>query len=142
MTGRDSDDGGDVPAEIAELAGRIFDMARSGQADTLAAYIAAGVPVNLANSAGDTLLMLAAYHSQPAAVQVLTRLGARVDQANDRGQTPLAGAVFKDDAEVVRLLIEAGADPLAGRPNAVDTATMFGRNSYLQLFDGLAHRHL
>jgi uncharacterized protein len=81
MPSPSSADSGDVPAEIAELAGRIFDMARSGETDTLAAYIAAGVPVNLANSAGDTLLMLAAYHSHPATVQALTRLGARVDQA-------------------------------------------------------------
>jgi uncharacterized protein len=45
---------------IEELAGRLFDMARSGDTATLAAYLDAGVPVNLTNGAGDTLVMLAA----------------------------------------------------------------------------------
>ncbi|MGC2654014.1 MAG: ankyrin repeat domain-containing protein [Mycobacterium sp.] len=128
----------DVPDEIAELAGRLFDMARSGNAATLAAYLDAGVPVNLTNSAGGTLLMLAAYHGHPATVQALTRRGAEVDRANDRGQTPLAGAVFKGHDEVVRVLVEAGAIPSAGRPNAVDTARMFGRTGYLEMFNGFA----
>lgn len=126
----------DVPAEVAEMAGRLFDMARSGNAAMLAAYLDAGVPVNLTNSAGDTLLMLAAYQGHPATVQALTRRGADVDLANDRGQTPLAGAVFKGEDEVVRLLVEAGANPYAGRPNAVDTARMFERNGYLEMFGG------
>jgi ankyrin repeat protein len=44
-------------------------LARSGDADALAAYIDAGVPVNLTNDKGDTLLMLAAYHGHEAAVR-------------------------------------------------------------------------
>jgi uncharacterized protein len=126
-------------ADIAELAGRLFDMARSGDAETLAAYLDAGVPVNLTNAAGDTLVMLAAYHGHPATVQALAKRGADVNRANDRGQTPLAGAVFKGEDEVVRLLFQAGADPSAGTPTAIDTASMFGRTEYLELFSG-AHQ--
>ncbi|MFE4462784.1 ankyrin repeat domain-containing protein, partial [Nocardia tengchongensis] len=48
--------------EVLELAGKIFDLARTGDAATLAAYLDAGVPVNLTNDNGDTLLMLAAYY--------------------------------------------------------------------------------
>ena len=129
----DADSDG-VPDQIAELARRVFDMARSGDTLSLAAYLDAGVPLNLTNSAGDTLIMLAAYHGHPTTVQALTQRGAHVDRANDRGQTPLAGAVFKGDDEVVRLLIVAGANPLAGRPSAVDTARVFGRTDYLELF--------
>jgi hypothetical protein len=76
---------------IAELAGRLFDMARSGESATLAAYLDAGVPVNLTNGAGDTLVMLAAYHGHPGTVRALTDRGADVNRVNDRGQTPLAG---------------------------------------------------
>jgi uncharacterized protein len=129
------DDNDEIPAEVADFAARLFDMARSGDASTLAAYVDAGVPVDLANSAGDTLLMLAAYHGHPATVQALTQRGARVDQVNDRGQTPLAGAVFKGEDAVVRLLVEAGADPLAGQPSAVAAAHLFGQTGYLQLFE-------
>ncbi|WP_018330506.1 ankyrin repeat domain-containing protein [Actinomycetospora chiangmaiensis] len=121
------------PTEVSELAGRVFDMARHGDADTLAAYVDAGVPVNLTNDAGDTLLMLAAYHGHAPAVRALTARGADVDRVNDRGQAPLAGAVFKGEDDVVRALVDAGADPLSGHPTAVDTARMFGREDLLTL---------
>ena len=32
---------------VVELAGRVFDLARGGHTDELAAYVDAGVPVNL-----------------------------------------------------------------------------------------------
>ncbi|MDT5186483.1 MAG: uncharacterized protein QOJ20_2098 [Mycobacterium sp.] len=124
----------DVPENVAELAGRLFDMARTGAAATLAAYLDAGVPVDLTNSKGDTLVMLASYYGHPETVQVLTSRGADVNRANDRGQTPLAGSVFKGEDEVVRLLLDAGADPYAGGPNAVDTARVFGQTGYLDMF--------
>ncbi len=120
--------------EIAELAGRLFDMARTGNAETLAAYLDAGVPVDLTNGAGDTLVMLASYHGHPETVRALTERGADVNRPNDRGQTPLAGAVFKGEDDVVALLVAAGADPAAGDPSAIDTAQMFGRVGYLELF--------
>jgi ankyrin repeat protein len=119
---------------VADLAGRLFDMARTGDAETLAAYLDAGVPVNLTNAAGDTLVMLASYYGHPDVVRVLTAGGADVDRPNDRGQTPLAGAVFKGEDDVVRLLVDAGADPDAGTPSAVATAQAFGQTAYLDMF--------
>ncbi|WP_415948451.1 ankyrin repeat domain-containing protein [Streptomyces sp. KLOTTS4A1] len=120
--------------EVVELATKIFDLARQGETETLAAYVDAGVPVNLANDRGDSLVMLAAYHGHPAAVRVLLERGADADRANDRGQTPLAGAVFKGETEVIRALLDGGADPAAGTPSAVDTARMFGKADLLELF--------
>jgi len=120
--------------DIAELAGRLFDMARSADAATLAAYLYAGVPVNLTNGTGDTLVMLAAYHGHLETVRTLTERGADVNRRNDRGQTPLVGAVFKGEDDVVELLVAAGAGPAAGHPTAIDTAQLFGRARYLELF--------
>ncbi|SEE13994.1 hypothetical protein SAMN05216483_5447 [Streptomyces sp. 2131.1] len=120
--------------EVVELASKVFDLARSGDGDALAAYVDAGVPVNLTNDRGDTLLMLAAYHGHAPAVTALAARGADPDRANDRGQTPLAGAVFKGEEAVVRALLDAGADPAAGTPSAVDTARMFGKDDLLELF--------
>jgi ankyrin repeat protein len=54
--------------------------------------------------------------------------GADVDRHNNRGQTPLAGAVFKNDATVIELLLSADADPLAGSPSALETARYFQRD--------------
>ncbi|MER0240606.1 ankyrin repeat domain-containing protein [Streptomyces sp. HSW2009] len=120
--------------EVLQLAGKVFDLARHGDTDTLAAYVDAGVPVNLTNDRGDALLMLAAYHGHARAVEALLTRGADADGANDRGQTPLAGAVFKGEDEVVRLLVQHGADPAAGTPSAVEAAQVFGRPDLLGLF--------
>lgn len=57
----------------------------------------------------------------------LAERGADVDRLNDRGQSPLAGAVFKAEDEVVATLLASGADPDAGTPSARATAEMFGR---------------
>ncbi|MEO3753474.1 ankyrin repeat domain-containing protein [Streptomyces sp. B6B3] len=120
--------------EVLQLAAKVFDLARGGDTDTVAAYVDAGVPANLSNDRGDTLLMLAAYHGHADTVRVLLDRGADATRANDRGQTPLAGAVFKGEEEVVRVLLTAGADPAAGHPSAIDTARMFGRTELLTLF--------
>ncbi|MBT2527405.1 MULTISPECIES: ankyrin repeat domain-containing protein [Streptomyces] len=120
--------------EVVELAGKVFDLARQGETEALAAYVDAGVPANLTNDRGDTLVMLAAYHGHAAAVQALLSRGADPDRANDRGQTPLAGAVFKGEEAVVRALVAGGADPAAGTPSAVDTARMFDKKDLLELF--------
>ncbi|WP_405911857.1 ankyrin repeat domain-containing protein [Streptomyces sp. NBC_01020] len=120
--------------EVVELATKVFDLARQGETDALAAYVDAGVPANLTNDRGDTLVMLAAYHGHAATVEALITRGAEADRANDRGQTPLAGAVFKGEDAVIRALLAGGADPEAGTPSAVDTARMFGKTELVELF--------
>ncbi|MEV4347271.1 ankyrin repeat domain-containing protein [Actinoplanes sp. NPDC049596] len=103
----------------------MFDLARAGGTEELAANVAAGLPVNLTNSKGDTLLILAAYHNHPATVSALLEHGADPDRFNDRGQTALAAAVFRQNAETVKVLLAAGADPAAGSPSATATAEFF-----------------
>jgi ankyrin repeat protein len=120
--------------EVVELATKIFDCARGGETESLAAYTDAGVPVNLTNDNGDSLVMLAAYHGHAPAVELLLARGADPDRANDRGQTPLAGAVFKGADAVIKALLAGGADPGAGRPSAMETALMFGKRDLVQLF--------
>ena len=124
-----------VDPELQELAGRVFDAARAGDAVALATYIDAGIPVNLTNQNGDTLVMLAAYHGHAEAVQALIDRGADVNRLNDKGQSPLAGALFKGEDGVVRTLVAGGADPTAGHPTAVDAARMFGREDLLSLLE-------
>ncbi|MDA2811768.1 ankyrin repeat domain-containing protein [Nocardiopsis sp. RSe5-2] len=126
------------PAEdpdVIELATRVFNFARTGDSGALCAYLDAGVPVDLTNDSGDTLVMLAAYHGHPDAVQALCDRGADLDRLNDRGQSPLAGAVFKGEERIVRILVRHGADPAAGTPSAVEAARMFDKQEFLDLFD-------
>jgi hypothetical protein len=118
--------------ELVELAHQMFDWAREGASERVAAYVEAGVPVNLTDAAGNTLLMLAAYHGHAATVSMLADRGADVNRVNDRGQGPLAGAVFKGENDVVTALLDAGADPDAGSPSARETAETFGRLELLE----------
>ncbi|GAB3788662.1 ankyrin repeat domain-containing protein [Nocardioides ungokensis] len=121
-------EGQGISEEHVELAHQLHDLARMGHVQRLLAYVEAGVPVDLTDPAGNTLLMLAAYHGHADVVDGLARQGADVNRLNDRGQSPLAGAVFKGEDEVVRVLLTHGADPDAGSPTARATAEMFGRS--------------
>lgn len=117
--------------QLVEVAHACFDFARAGDTERIGAYVDHGVPVDLADAQGNTLLMLAAYHGHAATVTALARRGADPNRLNDRGQSPLAGAVFKGEDEVVRALLAAGADPDRGSPTARATAHMFGREDLL-----------
>ena len=46
-------------------------------------------------------LMLAAYHGHAELVELLIQHGADPNRINDRGQSPLAGAVFKKEDRVI-----------------------------------------
>lgn len=111
--------------ELAFLAG-VLDLAREGRTGELADVISRGVPANLTNAAGDSLLILAAYHDHPATVRMLLEHGADPQRVNDRGQTALGAAVFRRSAESVTLLLDHGADPEAGERSALDIARFFG----------------
>jgi ankyrin repeat protein len=120
---------------VIELAGRVFDLARDGRTDDLTGYLDAGVPVNLTNDKGDTLLILAAYYGNPETVAALLARGADHSRVNDRGQTALAAAVFKQSSETVTHLLAAGADPDAGGPSARATAAFFELPAMTELLD-------
>ena len=85
-----------IPDDVRDFATRLFTMAREGDL-TLLDYINHGVDVNLSNQDGNTLLMLAAYAGQEELVRGLVGRGADVDKQNARGQSPLAGVVFKKE---------------------------------------------
>jgi uncharacterized protein len=116
---------GELSDEELAFLRSVLDRAREGRSDELAALIERGVPVNLASSSGDTLLILAAYHDHPATVRLLLERGADPNRVNDRGQTALGAAVFRRCAESVNALLEHGGDPHAGERSAVEIARFF-----------------
>ncbi|GAA4963734.1 ankyrin repeat domain-containing protein [Kineococcus glutinatus] len=122
--------------EELRLLRETFEMARNGETERLAELVGAGLPVNLTNSSGDTLLILAAYHVHPATVRMLLAAGADTSRVNDRGQTAIAAATFRRSTEIVTDLLAAGADPEAGERSAVAIATVFELPDMLALLRG------
>jgi hypothetical protein len=129
-----------IDPDLIDIAREVFELARSGDAAMLAAVIAKGVPPNLRNEKGDSLLMLASYHGHVDAVRTLAELGADPNLRNDNGQTPIAGAAFKGFSEVIETLLAHGADVEGASPDgrtALMIAAMFNRTEIVDLL--LAH---
>jgi ankyrin repeat protein len=121
-----------TPEELAFLQST-FDHVRDGDVATVVERVDAGVPVNLTNGAGDTLLILAAYHVHADLVRALLERGADHARVNDKGQTALAAAVFRQDRGIVTELLRAGADPDLGPKSAVVIARFFDLPEMLSL---------
>ncbi|GAA5849373.1 hypothetical protein JCM8547_006529 [Rhodosporidiobolus lusitaniae] len=129
-----------LPQEAVEYARQFFTAARQGDVETLRAPLEAGLPANLTNESGDTLLMLAAYHGHAEAVKLLLKHGADPNRLNDRNQSPLAGAVYKNEEDVVRALLDGNANPDHGTPTAWQTAKLFKVDKYEAAFDEVRQR--
>ncbi|WP_069815537.1 ankyrin repeat domain-containing protein [Streptomyces sp. TP-A0874] len=120
-----------TPEQTERVVAIAMDLAREGDTGQLVEFIDHGLPVDVADPADNTLLMLAAYHGHAGTVRALLDRGADPDRRNARDQAPIAGALFKGADEVVAVLREAGADLDAGTPSARAAAAMFGREHLL-----------
>jgi ankyrin repeat protein len=119
----------------AELQLIAIGFARHGETESLAAMLHHGLPVNLADMRGNSLLMLASYNGNVETCRMLLEHGAEVDRRNHRGQTPLAGAAFRGYGEIVGLLLDFSADIDAdngGGMTPIMFAAMFGRNQVVE----------
>lgn len=136
-TDRPWDDSVDIAPDpqLVAIAHACFDFARAGDAESLRAYVEQGVPPNLTDATGNTLLMLSSYHGHAETVSALVTLGADPNRTNDRGQSPLAGAILNGADDVVRVLLAAGADPDVGTPSARATAQRLERGDLLPRAD-------
>ncbi len=77
--------------------------------------------------------MLAAYNGHVELTEGLLSRGADVNRVNDRGQSPLAGVVFKGYDRIVQILANKGADPRLGTPTAIQIARIFNRTDLLSV---------
>ncbi|KAF8530206.1 ankyrin [Hysterangium stoloniferum] len=126
-----------LPQETLDFAARIFQAVRTGGAqmdELLDAALERGLPPNLRNEEGNSLVLLAAYHGNPSTVRLLLKHKADPNILNDRGQSAIAGAVYKNEKEAVQALLDGGADPMLGSPSAIDTAEIFKNDEMAALF--------
>ena len=125
--------------ELAYVAS-LFDAARNGDTALLSSAIDAGVPVNLTNDKGDTLLNLAAYLEREETVAMLLARGADTERVSDVGFTALVCAVFRGNEPIARALLEAGAGQATGHQHAQDVAKVFGQEHLLPLLESYESR--
>ena len=114
----------------------IFEIARHGCVEDLQ-YVLENNPnvINYKNSSGFTPLILASYSGN---VEVATLLAKHVKEINvnsDSG-TALMAAVFKNDIEITKILLDLGADANLADPNgttALHYATRFTNKEIIKL---------
>jgi hypothetical protein len=86
--------------------------AADGNKDLVALFLKAGFPVNSTDSKGVGLLHLAARNSRDAMVGFLIKNKADINMvSHDRGSSALIDAAMAKDTALVKLLLDAGADP-------------------------------
>jgi len=90
----------------------------------LAAPTRAQVPPTAAERAAYTGLFAAAAQGDIAQAERLARSGARVDERDGRGRTPLHVAAYFRQREAMRALVRAGADPNALDRDRYDIVTI------------------
>lgn len=88
----------------------LFNAAKLGDAKEIAREVARGTDPNLADAAGNTLLITAAREDQPKVVaELIKQRGIKLDARNAAGDSALMLASLRGYGEIVELLLNAGA---------------------------------
>jgi ankyrin repeat protein len=100
--------------------------AADGDVERARAELAAGAAVDAADANGWTPLHFAAQSQSAPIVRQLIEKGVSVDVPDSQGNTPLWRAVFayNGDPATIRLLRDAGADPLRKNKHGVSPASL------------------
>jgi ankyrin repeat protein len=109
--------------------------AAEGRLDILELALAHGADLRDTNRFGGTGLIPAAHHGHVEVVRRLLRTDIAVDHVNNLGWTALLEAVILGDGgpvhtEIVRLLLEAGANPNIADSGGVMPLTHTERRGY------------
>jgi uncharacterized protein len=127
------------------FAQRVFGFARAGDHAALTELLTAGLPANLTNDKGDTLLMLACYHGHHATAGLLLDHGADPERANENGagrsgRTALMTAAMFDRGDIAEVLLARGARLDARDADGLTAASAARLMGAETMADWLEHR--
>lgn len=111
----------------------LFDALHRGDAETVIALIERGVDVNTSDAQGDTLLHHAVRQGNEPLAQVLLARRANPNRRNRYGDTPLMIAALAGKSSLVKRLLAHGAKPDLGGWNALHYAAYNGHAEILPL---------
>ncbi|XP_069498178.1 CARD- and ANK-domain containing inflammasome adapter protein-like [Ambystoma mexicanum] len=90
----------------------IFEAVAKGDLSDLEALLR-GYDVNAINAFGETLLHVAAANGRVPVIELLIKMGAKIDLKDQNGRTALHRAAENGHADAVRVLLRAGANMYA-----------------------------
>lgn len=103
---------------IGERQTALMWAARFGQPEAISLLVKSGADPNTTSGVNDwTVLMHAIHKDQPRAVLALVNSGANVNLAGGHGDTPLIMAAGYGYTDIVRILLDHGANAHATLPN-------------------------
>lgn len=136
-------EGADVNARDDMLDSVLLYAGAHGFDDVVRAAIAAGGDFTVTNRFGGIAIIPASEKGHPSTVRLLIEAGSPVDHVNNLGWTALHEAIVLGDGgttqqEIVRLLLDGGADPLLPDGEGVpprDLAVRHGYDEIVALID-------
>lgn len=106
--------GADVNAAYDEYENRsLLDASYQGNLDLVKMLVEAGADVNLSDGCGVVPLVRAivSWHETDEVVKYLIECGANVNACEGESWTPLEAAVHENASDIVKMLLDAGANP-------------------------------
>jgi ankyrin len=104
---------GAAPALAYAAGSDAADAAQRKDIAALRAMVSRKVDVNAPQADGTTALHWAAHYNDVEAVQLLLKVGANPSMSNRFGASPLSAAAISGNAQLVKVLLDAGADAKA-----------------------------
>jgi ankyrin repeat protein len=128
-------------SQARDINAELLDAARAGRTDEVRDLLAEGADVNTANTAGKTVLMMAAAFGNARIVDILLAEGADVNAKDKSQSTALIAAAYNGNLHVVKSLLARGADVNVKSKNgvtAMSTATTVGHEAVAKYLETVA----